>query len=185
MCSKILLLLILHELPLSSAHVPLNVCVRNSTAEASNGAPHQNFDDSPLIDVTQIHPRTVDLPSLRQHSTVAAVEMANTTDHTAAILSALNSSNGPVLSAETFPNVEFTALKASLDRLGSREMVTYETIDRDEYTLLPEAQGIVKEGSHEAKVFEAVRQAVDGLKISELPGIVGKEVQSVGQGRGN
>jgi phenylalanyl-tRNA synthetase alpha chain len=33
---------------------------------------------------------------------------------------------------------------------------------------MEEDAGIVKDGSHEAKVYEAVRKALDGLKITEL-----------------
>ncbi|KAI9705043.1 MAG: Phenylalanyl-tRNA synthetase, beta subunit, cytoplasmic [Candelina mexicana] len=103
-------------------------------------------------------------------------------DLTSQILSEL-STTSPLLSADIFPSVPSTTVKSSLDRLGSREMVTYETIDREEAVLTPEAEGIAKEGSHEAKVFEAVQQAVGGLKIGDLPGIVGKESAKVGQGK--
>ena len=48
-------------------------------------------------------------------------------------------------------------------------MVTYQTIDREEAILTDEARGIAADGSHEAKVFEAVREAVGGLKITALP----------------
>ncbi len=89
-------------------------------------------------------------------------------DLTSQILSEL-STTSPLLSADAFPTVPSTTVKSSLDRLGSREMVVYETIDREEAVLTPEAEGIAKEGSHEAKVFEAVRQAVEGLKIGDLP----------------
>ena len=91
------------------------------------------------------------------------------TDLTSQVLEALSHSNGPILSAETFPSIPSTMVKSALDRLGSREMVTYKTIDREEAILTPEAEGIAKDGSHEAKVFEAVRQAVEGLKIADLP----------------
>jgi phenylalanyl-tRNA synthetase alpha chain len=90
-------------------------------------------------------------------------------DYTGQVLDVLAESNGPVLTAHAFPDVDFTVIKGSLDRLGSREMITYETLEREEYFLSEEAEGIVAEGSHEAKVFEAVRKAVDGLKISDLP----------------
>jgi phenylalanyl-tRNA synthetase alpha chain len=75
----------------------------------------------------------------------------------------------PIASSEAFPDVEPTALKGALDSLHSREMVIYETIDREEPVLNEEAEGIVKEGSHEAKVYDAVCKALDGIKISELP----------------
>ena len=74
-----------------------------------------------------------------------------------------------VLSADDFSSTPSLAVKSALDRLGSRSMVTYETIDREETALTPEAAGIAAEGSHEAKVFEAVRKAMDGLKIGDLP----------------
>ena len=48
-------------------------------------------------------------------------------------------------------------------------MVIYKKIDREEAVLTPEAEGIAANGSHEAKVFEAVRKTVEGLKIADLP----------------
>jgi hypothetical protein len=63
-------------------------------------------------------------------------------------------------------------------------MITYETIDREEAVLEPEAQEIAANGSHEARVFEALRKAVDGLTVSELEAAVGdKNVVKVGQGK--
>ncbi len=91
------------------------------------------------------------------------------TDLTTQVLDALSHSNGPILSAESFASTPSATVKSALDRLGSREMVTYKTIDREEAILTPEAEGIAADGSHEAKVFEAVRQAVEGLRIVDLP----------------
>ncbi|MCJ1402057.1 Phenylalanyl-tRNA synthetase, beta subunit, cytoplasmic [Xylographa trunciseda] len=105
------------------------------------------------------------------------------TDLPMQVLDALAQGTGPILTAEIFPSESFTTIKSALDRLGSREMVLYKTIERDEAILTAEAQGIVEHGSHEAKVFEAVRSAVEGLKVSDLPGIVGKESAKVGQGK--
>lgn len=48
-------------------------------------------------------------------------------------------------------------------------MITHRQIDREEVNLTLEAEGIAAEGSHEAKVFDAVRQAMDSLKIADLP----------------
>ena len=48
-------------------------------------------------------------------------------------------------------------------------MVTYEAIDQEVAILTLEAEGIAANGSHEAKVFEAVRNAIEGLRIAELP----------------
>lgn len=90
-------------------------------------------------------------------------------DLTSQVLDALSHSDEPILSAKAFASIPSSTVKSALDRLGSREMVTYKTIDREEAILTPEAKGIAADGSHEAKVFEAVRQAVDGLRIGDLP----------------
>jgi phenylalanyl-tRNA synthetase alpha chain len=99
------------------------------------------------------------------------------------VLQAL-SQNDPILSATTFPSIRSTELKGALDRLASRSMVTYETIDKEEPVLEPEALEIAANGSHEARVFEALKQAMDGLTVSELEAAVGdKNVVKVGQGK--
>ncbi len=85
------------------------------------------------------------------------------------VLDVVSQAEGPIFSNDAFPTVDFTTIKSALDRLGSREMIIYKQIDREEANLTPEAVGIAAQGSHEAKVFEAVRQAVDGLKIADLP----------------
>ena len=90
-------------------------------------------------------------------------------DLTSQILDALHQSDGPILTADAFPSIPSTTVKSTLDRLGSREMVVYRKIDREEALLTPEAEGIAANGSHEAKVFEAVRKTVEGLKIADLP----------------
>ncbi|RDL36663.1 Class II aaRS and biotin synthetase [Venustampulla echinocandica] len=99
------------------------------------------------------------------------------------ILQAL-SQNSPILSSEAFPSYKSTEVKGALDRLGSRSMVTYDTIEREEPLLEPEAVGIAANGSHEARVFEALHKAMDGLTVSELEAAVGdKNVVKVGQGK--
>ncbi|EAS33476.3 phenylalanine-tRNA ligase, alpha subunit [Coccidioides immitis RS] len=103
-------------------------------------------------------------------------------DLTHQVLEALASTDKPILSSDAFPSAPPTSVKSALDRLGSREMVQYETLEREEAILSPEAEGIVANGSHEAKVFEAVRAALDGLKIAELPNVVGKDAAKVGAG---
>ena len=90
-------------------------------------------------------------------------------DLTSRVLDLLSESNGPLLTADAFPTTPFATVKSALDRLGSREMVVYKTIEREEAVLTEEARGIAANGSHEAKVFEAVRKAVEGLKIGDLP----------------
>lgn len=99
------------------------------------------------------------------------------------ILHAL-SKQEPILSAEAFPSQKSTDVKSALDRLGSRSMVTFETIEREEAILVKEAQDIALHGSHEARVFEAVRQAVEGLSVADVEKSIGdKNVVKLGQGK--
>ncbi|KAM7208738.1 tRNA synthetases class II core domain (F) domain containing protein [Naviculisporaceae sp. PSN 640] len=99
------------------------------------------------------------------------------------ILQALSKSD-PIQSTEAFPQVPFESIKAALDRLASRSMVTYEQVEREEAILEPEAETIVSHGSHEARVFEAVRKAMSGLSIQELEKEVGdKTVTKLGSGK--
>jgi phenylalanyl-tRNA synthetase alpha chain len=99
------------------------------------------------------------------------------------ILHALDK-NSPLLSSEAFPAIPSTEVKGALDRLASRDMVNYETIDREEAILEAEGEQIAANGSHEARVFEALRAAVEGLTIQELENAIGdKNVVKIGQGR--
>lgn len=92
------------------------------------------------------------------------------TDLPAQVLQALdNASTLPLASANAFPAVEPSVLRGALDSLHGREMIVYETIDREEAVLTDEAQSILSEGSHEAKVYNAVCRAIGGLEIKELP----------------
>ncbi|CAI7624419.1 tRNA synthetases class II core domain (F)-domain-containing protein [Penicillium cosmopolitanum] len=103
-------------------------------------------------------------------------------DLTAPILDALSASDTPILSSEAFPSDPSLKVKSALDRLATRQMVEYETIDKEIIELTPEGEEIATNGSHEAKVFDAVVKALDGLKIADLPAIVGKDNAKVGQG---
>ncbi|PGH12462.1 phenylalanine-tRNA ligase, alpha subunit [Helicocarpus griseus UAMH5409] len=98
------------------------------------------------------------------------------------ILDLLSSTDAPILTSDAFPAVPSIPLKGAVDKLKSRDMITYETIEREEAVLSPEAEGIAANGSHEAKVFEAVRAALEGLKVADLPNVVGKEAAKVGAG---
>lgn len=98
------------------------------------------------------------------------------------ILDALSASDAPITSNEAFPSTPSLNVKSALDRLGSRQMIEYETMDREVVSLTEEGEAIAANGSHEVKVFEAVVAAMDGLKIGDLPGIVGKDNAKVGQG---
>ncbi|KAG8533554.1 uncharacterized protein KY384_001294 [Bacidia gigantensis] len=97
------------------------------------------------------------------------------------VLKALAQSNGPILTAEAFPSMSFVKVKSALDTLKSRDMIIYSQIEREEVVLSPEGEGIAENGSHEAKVFEAVRASIDGLKLDDLPDIVGPVSAGVGK----
>ncbi|ERS98608.1 phenylalanyl-tRNA synthetase alpha chain [Sporothrix schenckii 1099-18] len=104
-------------------------------------------------------------------------------DLTTAVLRALADVESLVTS-EAFPNEKTIDIKAALDRLRSRSMLAYETLERDEYLLEPEGEQIAANGSHEARVFEALRQAVEGLSVADLEKAVGdKQVTKLGQGK--
>ncbi|KAJ5748463.1 uncharacterized protein N7511_010159 [Penicillium nucicola] len=103
-------------------------------------------------------------------------------DLTKPVLDALFESDIPILASDAFPSTSAATVKAALDRLESRDMVKYEAINTEVLTLTAEGEEIANNGSHEAKVFAVVVAALDGLKITELPGIVGKDNAKVGQG---
>jgi len=96
----------------------------------------------------------------------------------------LLSKHDPILSSDAFPSQKSGDIKGALDRLASRSMIRYETIDREEAILEDEGVEIEANGSHEARVFEALRKAVEGLTVKELEAAIGdKKAASVGQGK--
>lgn len=103
-------------------------------------------------------------------------------DLTSEILDALSASDAPILSSEAFPSTPSLNVKSALDRLESRQMVEFVALDKEIAALTAEGEDIAANGSHEAKVFAVVLAAMDGLKISDLPAIVGKDNAKVGQG---
>ncbi|KAH8815111.1 phenylalanyl-tRNA synthetase-like protein alpha chain [Xylogone sp. PMI_703] len=114
---------------------------------------------------------------------MASIQNAQQIDLTAEVLQKL-SKHEPLLSAEAFPSIKSVEVKSALDRLASRSMVTYETIEREEAVLEEEAEEIAANGSHEARVFEALKKAMDGLTVAELETAVGdKNVAKLGQGK--
>ena len=114
---------------------------------------------------------------------MAGVQDGQHGDITSMILHALDKKE-PVLSAEAFPSIKSADVKSALDRLASRYMVTYETIDREEAVLEPEGEEITANGSHEARVFKALQNAMEGLTMGELENAVGdKNIVKVGQMR--
>ena len=65
---------------------------------------------------------------------------------------------GSFASNDEFPDIPQGQIKAALDRLGSRQMIQYKTNDSERIILTAEGQMICDEGSHEYKVWDAVRR---------------------------
>jgi phenylalanyl-tRNA synthetase alpha chain len=76
-------------------------------------------------------------------------------------------SKQPLQTAEDFPAISQAEIKAALDRLASRSMVEYQAIDSEQVLLTKEAEAIVADGSHEYKVWKAVKDA-GKVPIKEL-----------------
>ncbi|KAG1752654.1 tRNA synthetases class II core domain (F)-domain-containing protein [Suillus paluster] len=72
-----------------------------------------------------------------------------------------------------------------LNSLLSREMITYETHEVSSHVLTPEGVQIVREGSHEARVWAALPERGAGapLGAQDLKKAVGDDAAKVGQGR--
>ncbi|RUS31390.1 tRNA synthetases class II core domain (F)-domain-containing protein [Jimgerdemannia flammicorona] len=69
-----------------------------------------------------------------------------------------------------------------LNSLKSRDMVDYDTIDREIWVLTDEGRDLADTGSHEARVFSAVPPGDDGIAIAELQNLLG-EAAKIGQGK--
>lgn len=91
------------------------------------------------------------------------------TDLTFQILEVLSQAQDSVRSDEAFPSVPSETIDSELRRLSSRNMVIFEQVDDSGWFLTPEGEDIVTNGSHEARVFEAVQKAVGGLTLTDLP----------------
>lgn len=74
----------------------------------------------------------------------------------------------PLQTNEDFPTISQAEIKAALDRLASRSMVEYKAMDSEKVGLTPESEGIVENGSHEFKVWKAVKEA-GSILIKDLP----------------
>jgi phenylalanyl-tRNA synthetase alpha chain len=74
----------------------------------------------------------------------------------------------PLQSNEDFPAISQAEIKAALDRLASRSMVEYKSLDSEKVILTPESEGIVAEGSHEFKVWQLVKEK-ERVPIADLP----------------
>jgi len=71
-------------------------------------------------------------------------------------------------SSDAFPDVPNSETKSAIDRLASRDMIEYDTKEKEIVLLTPESEQICAEGSHEYKVWDAVRRK-GRIAIKELP----------------
>ncbi|KEZ44408.1 Phenylalanine--tRNA ligase alpha subunit [Scedosporium apiospermum] len=114
---------------------------------------------------------------------MATADNGPSADLPSRILYALSTSE-PVLTSEAFPEVPFAEVKAAVDSLNSKSMITYKPLEKELALLEPEGEQIAAHGSHEARVFEALRSAMEGLSIPELEKAIGdKTVTKLGQGK--
>ncbi|BGO99131.1 Phenylalanyl-tRNA synthetase, beta subunit, cytoplasmic [Rhodotorula toruloides] len=77
------------------------------------------------------------------------------------------------------------ALKAVLDSLAAREMVTFRQVNVDQHVLTAEGSQIAQSGSHEYRVWSALPPPASetGLTAKEIEAKVGKDTAKVGQGK--
>ncbi|KXT03402.1 hypothetical protein AC579_3968 [Pseudocercospora musae] len=65
----------------------------------------------------------------------------------------------PFRTDEAYAQIPQADIKAALDRLGSRAMIEYKTHETEQVVVTAEGQQIADEGSHELKVWQAVKRA--------------------------
>ncbi|KAF2405271.1 phenylalanyl-tRNA synthetase-like protein alpha chain [Trichodelitschia bisporula] len=106
--------------------------------------------------------------------------VADTASTTQKVLDLL-SSTPEIKTDEALPGVQQQDVKAALDRLASRAMVEYDTKESERVLLTKEGALIAASGSHEFKVWEAVKSK-GRLPMKELGNEVG-ESAGVGQGK--
>ncbi|GAA5898108.1 hypothetical protein JCM8208_000156 [Rhodotorula glutinis] len=77
------------------------------------------------------------------------------------------------------------AVKAALDSLTTREMVTFKQINLEQHALTVEGTQIAQSGSHEYRVWAALPPpgSEQGLTAQQIGDKVGKDVAKVGQGK--
>ncbi|KAI7900594.1 tRNA synthetases class II core domain (F)-domain-containing protein [Cokeromyces recurvatus] len=78
--------------------------------------------------------------------------------------------------------VDQLALLGALNSLKSKEMIDFKPIERIFWVLTEEGKQLAKDGSHEARVFEAIPAGEEGLPIAELQAKFGPSAKA-GQGK--
>jgi phenylalanyl-tRNA synthetase alpha chain len=92
-----------------------------------------------------------------QRGPVPVYAQASGRDLTQEVLDLLNTKQS-VSTESDLADVGQAEIKAALDRLASRNMVVYETNDQEQVVLTKEGEQIANEGSHEFKVWDAVKK---------------------------
>lgn len=132
-------------------------------------------------DVAGLHGNTSDLTTMPgQRGPVPVPLKEGTRDFTQEILDTLDQKDEPLVTSTTFPDIPRNEIKAALDRLASRSMVTYMTQDEEQVLLTPEGKEICETGSHEYKVWDAVQRS-GKLEMKDLVTLVGPSAK-IGQG---
>jgi phenylalanyl-tRNA synthetase alpha chain len=109
-----------------------------------------------------------------QRGPVPVYAQASGRDLTQEVLDLLDTKQ-TVATESDLPDVAQAEIKAALDRLASRNMVTYETNDKEQVVLSKEGEQIANEGSHEYKVWDAVKRRGQ-MPLKELQVIMGQQV---------
>lgn len=72
------------------------------------------------------------------------------------------------LATPNSPPLDQLALLGALNSLRSKDMVAYDTIEREVWVLTEEGNELADSGSHEARVFAAVPPGDEGIAIATL-----------------
>ncbi|KAJ2033105.1 Phenylalanyl-tRNA synthetase, beta subunit, cytoplasmic [Coemansia sp. RSA 922] len=85
--------------------------------------------------------------------------------------------------ADAFKNVPSDVVLGALKSLESHEMVTYKILTTEVWSVDPEGQDQLDNGSYEARIFYAVPAGEQGVSINELKTKFGA-IANLGQGKG-
>lgn len=100
------------------------------------------------------------------------------------ILQVVEKQNGieNTLSSSAFKNVDPNTLQSSLTSLWAKEMIIFQKMETDHWTLSNEASEFLVSGSHEIRFLKEVMLTIEGLKISHVNSKLG-QVGKLGQGK--
>ncbi|KAJ1675114.1 Phenylalanyl-tRNA synthetase, beta subunit, cytoplasmic, partial [Spiromyces aspiralis] len=99
------------------------------------------------------------------------------------ILATLNA-EGSIANTDNlgFGALSIQQVEGVLKSLESRDMITYQRVEKDVWTLTSEGEEIVANGSHEARVFNFIPATKEGVSLIELQKHFGK-IAAIGQGK--